>query len=316
MDGANDPVAWATGRGNQARRQPVTTRLRVAQGTYATLVEFLRLCDRGGPNCAFSQGDPRRRYARLAERLLAEPAQLPDGQGGTVPFTYADLVSTTLEAMYDPSSWPRLAEFLQQLDTLTRPQATAAALQALRTRVGLFQQQDYPNSIEGPRSVSCSDSDNPANIGAWKRAADVSDRRYPYFGRLWTWLSSICLPWPGRDADRYTGPFRARTANPVLIVGNRFDPGTPYQGAVTLARLLPRSRLLTLDGWGHTSWGKSSCITAHESRYLLTTQVPPRGTVCQPDIVPFAQPAAALVVNGLAERALAAPPVLGRSSSG
>lgn len=32
LDGAQDPVAWATGRGNQARRQPVTTRLRVAQG--------------------------------------------------------------------------------------------------------------------------------------------------------------------------------------------------------------------------------------------------------------------------------------------
>jgi len=117
VDGAQDPVAWATGRGNQARRQPVTTRLRAAQGTYATLLEFFRLCDRGGPTCAFSQGDPRRRYARLAERLLAEPAQLPDGQGGTVPFTYNDLVNTTLEAMFDPVSWPGLAEFLQQLDT-------------------------------------------------------------------------------------------------------------------------------------------------------------------------------------------------------
>jgi hypothetical protein len=44
--------------------------------------------------------------------------------------------------------------------------------------------------------------------------------------------------------------FTTPTANPVLIVGGRFDPATRYQGAVTLARLLPRSRLLTLDGVG------------------------------------------------------------------
>jgi TAP-like protein len=31
-----------------------------------------------------------------------------------------------------------------------------------------------------------------------------------------------------------------------------FDPATPYRGAVTVDRLLPRSRLLTLAGWGHT----------------------------------------------------------------
>jgi pimeloyl-ACP methyl ester carboxylesterase len=81
-----------------------------------------------------------------------------------------------------------------------------------------------------------------------------------------------------------------RTANPVLIVGNRFDPATPYRGAVTLARLLPRCRLLTLDGWGHTSEGKSACVDAHTARYLLTSRTPQPGTVCQPGIGPSAHP--------------------------
>ena len=108
--------------------------------------------------------------------------------------------------------------------------------------------------------------------------------------RYWTWFSSICQPWPGHDPDRYTRPWTAQTVNPVLVVGNRFDPATPYQGAVSLARILPRSRLLTLNGWGHTSEGKSSCIDAHTARYLLTTPVPQPGTVCQPALVPFAHP--------------------------
>jgi TAP-like protein len=78
----------------------------------------------------------------------------------------------------------------------------------------------------------------------------------------------------------------------VLVVGNRFDPATPYHGAVTLDRPLPRSRLLTLAGWGHTSLFASACVDAHVSTYLLTSRVPAKGTVCEPDVVPFAEPAA------------------------
>jgi len=290
LDGVPDPVAWATGRGTQARTQPLFNRLGSAQGAYATLLEFFRLCDRGGSSCAFSQGDPRRRFQALARRLLASPAQTSDGL-----VTYADLVSVTLTALEDPATWPGLAGTLQQLDSLTRPQGAAA--QGRRTRVAMFQ-QGYHNILEGLPGVACSDSDNPNHVGAWPRAADASDGRAPYFGRYWTWLSSICQPWPGRDPDRYTGPWTKQTANPVLVVGNRFDPATPYQGAVTLARLLPRSRLLTLDGWGHTSEGKSSCVNAHTARYLLTSRVPPRGSVCQPDVVPFAHSSAAQTAGG------------------
>jgi pimeloyl-ACP methyl ester carboxylesterase len=315
VDGVLDPVAWSTGRGRQARTQPFSTRLRSDQGAYATLRQFFTLCDHGGDNCAFSDGDPRLRYRRLAKRLLAEPAQLPDGQGGTFPFTYADLVATTLGAMYDPSSWPFLAEFLQQLDTLTGPPAAAAALRSLRTRLGAYQ-ADYENVIEGGPGVFCSDSDNPATVGAWSRAARAADRRFPYFGRIWTWISSICQPWPGRDTDRYMGPFTRATSNPVLVVGNRFDPATRYQGAVTLAGLLPRSRLLTLDGWGHTSLLQSACIDAHVNQYLLSSQVPPPGTVCQPDVVPFAQPAAAARTAAQPGRTLMVPPVLRRAIAG
>jgi len=315
VDGVLDPIAWATGRGDQARTLPFSTRLRSDQGALATLNEFFRLCDAGAANCAFSAGSPRRRFARLAERLLAEPVQLPDGQGGTFPFTYADLVATALGAMYDPASWPFLAEFLQQLWDLAQPQAAAATLGTLRARLGGFQQEEYPNFVEGFPGVACSETDNPASVGAWARAARASDRRFPYFGRLWTWITSICQPWPGQDADRYDGPWTRRTSNPVLVVGTRFDPATRYQGAVILDNLLPRSRLLTLDGWGHTSLLASACIDGHVSGYLLTAQVPPRGTVCQPDVVPFAQPAAQaqiLAAGGSSPRAAVIPPMIRR----
>jgi len=155
--------------------QPLYNRQGSAQGAYATLLEFFRLCDRGGPNCAFSHGDPQRRYAALARRLLVEPAQLPDG-----PVTYNDLVNTTFLAMYDPATWPALAEYLQQLDTLTSPPATAAAKRVLDARLEVSSQERYlDNEVEGRPGVACSESDNPDHVGAWRRAADAADRRFP-----------------------------------------------------------------------------------------------------------------------------------------
>jgi pimeloyl-ACP methyl ester carboxylesterase len=317
VDGVLDPVAWATGRGDEARTLPFSTRLRSAKGTWETLREFFRLCDAGAANCAFSQGNPQHRFAELAERLLEEPVQLPDGQGGTFPFGYDDLVVTALGAMYDPGSWPDLAVFLQQLWDLAQPDAAAATLRTLRARLGGLQQEDYPNFVEGFPGVACSETDNPNNVAAWARAARAQDRQFRYFGRPWTWITSICQPWPGWDADRYAGPWTRRTANPVLVVNPRFDPATPIHGAVTLDRLLPRSRLLTLDGWGHTTLFSSACIDDHVSRYLLTTQVPPLGTVCQPDVVPFAQPAAqALAAGGASARAAVIPPLVRRLMRG
>ena len=161
IDGVIDPVSYTTGRGDQARTIPSDARLRSEQGAYDTLQGLLRLCDLGGPNCAFSGGNPKRRYDRLARRLLAEPAQLPDDQGGTVPFTYADLVNTTLGALYDPSSWPPFAEFLQELDTLTSPARAAEALRGLRHRLGLHARAPYEQVLEGFAGVWCLDPSTP-----------------------------------------------------------------------------------------------------------------------------------------------------------
>jgi pimeloyl-ACP methyl ester carboxylesterase len=104
VDGVLDPVAWSTGRGRQARTQPFSTRLGSAKGAYESLQEFFRLCDAGGENRAFSEGDPARRYARLAKRLFREPVELPDDEGGTILFGYDELVGETLGAMYDPAA--------------------------------------------------------------------------------------------------------------------------------------------------------------------------------------------------------------------
>lgn len=283
IDGVLDPVAWTTGRKHQGRKVPFSTRLHSARGARATLHEFLRLCDAGGTRCAFGP-HAARRYAQLYRTLRRNPLVLPQPDGSSVRYDETFLVSDTLGAMYDSSSWPDLADYLAELASRADAATLSAHRQLLRVRAEAV---DYVNQVESFPGVACSDSVNPRHYRAWDRAAATSRRRDGIFGPLWTWVSSICADWPGHDRDRYLGPFMHRTARPVLVVGNQFDPATPYQGAVTAARLLPNSRLLTLHAWGHTSLFRSACADRAIGSYLLTSTPPSRGKVCQQDVVPF-----------------------------
>lgn len=290
VDGVLDPVAWSTGAPGQAAALPFSTRLRSDAGAAATLEEFFRLCDAGGPNCAFA-GAAAARFAALAADLRAQPHVVVNpATGQPVPFSYADLVANALGAMYDSFSWPAFARFLAYIEANAEPAAIGAQLSTLHRELGLITKRGFPryrNGPEGGTNVLCSDSDNPDSYAAWSAAAAASEAQFGYFGRLWTWISSPCVNWPSADADRYMGPFDAQTMNPVLVVGNQFDPATRYEGAVTVHDLLPNSSLLTLHAWGHTSLFLSTCATVHTTRYLLTGVVPPIGTVCEQDIVPF-----------------------------
>jgi pimeloyl-ACP methyl ester carboxylesterase len=288
VDGVLDPIAWTTGRGDEAETQPFSTRERSDASSQATLNEFFRLCDEAGPaGCAFAP-QAAERFATLAERLRAAPVEITDPQTGeTFPFTYQDLIGTALGAMFDSATWPDFAGFLAEVEAAAGPAALGKALGALGTGAG--GEPPYPNFVEGGPGVFCSDSVNPDDHSDWSRAGAQADERFGYFGRPWTWISSPCAVWEGFDADRYLGPFDAETANPVLVVGNRFDPATRHENAQLVHELLDDSSLLTIEGWGHTSQFLSRCADEVVARYLVDRATPAEDTTCAPDFAPFAQ---------------------------
>lgn len=295
IDGVVDPVAWTTGHGQEAATVPLGTRLGSDVGARDTLGEFFRLCDAAGPGCALS-GGAERRYTAIAQRLRRHPLSFKDSTTGeSFDFTYAWLITITLAGLYDPSFWIQGASLLADLESSAPAAKVMRAVAAVRTAAGLDGPvpTDYPNIIEASPGVACSDSDNPRSPAAWSAAASAAARLHGDFGRRWTWMVSACRSWPASAGqDRYQGPWNAVTSAPVLVVGNYFDPATPYPGAVVAARLLPRSRLLTYAGWGHTAFLRGNrCIDGAVIRYLLRVQLPPAGTVCQPEGSPFAPPA-------------------------
>ncbi|TDB85472.1 alpha/beta hydrolase [Actinomadura sp. KC216] len=301
-DGVLNPVSWAGTE--KTRGQILDDRLRSADGAYKALKEVLVRCGKAGEEkCAFAKfGDPVKNFDVLANRLKAKPADI-DGE----KITYADLVGFMLGNLYAPIGYMFIDQDLTFLWEATSPAATAkqaaAARQALAARIAerraeVRRQEDaaakakgfpYENGFEAFSSVVCTDGLHPKKAGDWPALTAASDKRAPYFGRAWGWTTVQCAgdSWKVRDEDAYTGPFNRRTSAPVLFVGNYYDPATNYNDAVSSSKLLPGSRLLSSDSWGHTAYGTSACVTDAVDSYLVTGTPPPAGKVCVGDVQPF-----------------------------
>ncbi|ASW57049.1 alpha/beta hydrolase [Plantactinospora sp. KBS50] len=312
VDGVLDPRAWVGDRAAPDLLQD--DRLRSADGSYRALREILNRCGRAGPRrCELAAaGDPVANYDLVARRLRAKPLVLTDPDGGRTVVSYAMFVMATLFDLWTPDGYDDLVETVRQLLVLTDPKRAAAARTARPASElarllapapaavpagpaagpGRIPRFDFPydDSIEAASAVTCTDAVHPARAQDWPRLTARADERAAYFGRAWSWGTAICAgtTWTVRDEDAYTGPFNRWTAAPVLVVGGYWDPATNYAGAVSAAALLPNSRLLSSDSWGHTSYGTSHCVTGSVDAYLLSLTLPAEGTVCVGDIQPFA----------------------------
>jgi pimeloyl-ACP methyl ester carboxylesterase len=304
LDGVVDPIAWSTGAGDEGSTLPVTTRLRIDEGAQATLNEFFRLCDQAGAEqCAFAN-EAASKFDVLVDHLRATPVHMIDPINGPFDLTYDRFIATVFSTLADSSEWPLLATVLSKIhDTISDGSQGAAikagiAFAALTVAAGEAPNPGDLTHAAQQYAVMCTDSINPDNHAAWSLAGEAADANVGVFGRLTTWQSSPCAVWQGNDPDRYLGPFTQMTTEPILIVGNRFDPITPYEGALQTHSLLPNSALLTLEGWGHTSLFLSSCVDQAVSSYLLTSRVASPEASCQQDVAPFTDTSAEEISSG------------------
>jgi pimeloyl-ACP methyl ester carboxylesterase len=110
-------------------------------------------------------------------------------------------------------------------------------------------------------AIACGEVPSPP-ASAFPAIDAFAQQRSGVVGPFWARDYEPCSTWPVRSAHRYRGPWDRRTATPVLVIGNTFDPATPLRGAVAMAQNLGRARLLTMDGYGHTALiNPSSCVT-------------------------------------------------------
>ncbi|MEV4641036.1 alpha/beta hydrolase [Actinoplanes sp. NPDC049548] len=292
VDGVINPVSWVGSSATAGILQD--DRLRSADGAYRALGKLFERCDHAGvKRCPLAAGSPSARFAAVARKLRTKPLVLGrDETGGTIKLTYATFIGLTLGALYTPSAGEAVTALTAEAESLQATSATRARQALLRRVVDLraaARDFAYDNSLEAFAGVLCTDGLHPADAASWPALTAAADRRAPYFGRAWGWGSSQCASdtWTVRDEDAYVGPFNRRTIAPVLVVGSYWDPATNYREAVSSAKLLPNSRLLTSDNWGHTAYGTGTCVTRAIDSYLLRVTLPAAGTICRSPMQPF-----------------------------
>ena len=286
-----NPAAWVARKrgtsGGRASFLPTFLRQRSDVGSRRTLDAFLDLCGRTPrERCAFTAGSPRSTRAKFAKLL----ARLRHAPSGTKP-SYATLVSTVAAGLYGVADWGKIAEMLQSVWT---HRSASSASGARNVPVPLPPAGPAParGSSTGANydsfgqflGVVCGESPNPGPAAFPGIAARAAARSGPIAGG-WTWLAEPCATWPATAAARYTGPWERRTASPIMVIGITHDPATPYQNAVAMSKLLARARLLTVDGYGHGTFGQS-CTFPYLTSYLIDETLPPRGTRCR-GVQPF-----------------------------
>lgn len=293
LDGNVDPTAF-TNRGVRTTDSSTGLRLGSDRALARSLNAMLERCGRAKRTaCAFSAGSPgatKTKFERLLQRLQAAPVVL-DG----VEVSYAVTLTALNGALFtvEPYShfrgWTHITGILQALweasgtaQAATRSPAAGAAEPATAAK--------YASSWQGS-AVQCGESPNARPGSAFRRLAEVAAARSGPIGPVVPWADEPCAGWRATAASIYAGPWDRPTANPILVIGNTFDPSTPYEGSIAMARLLARARLLTVDGFGHTTLlNPSDCANRHESAYLIDGTLPPKGTVCRQNVAPFAGP--------------------------
>ena len=254
-----------------APTDPTTTWLQTVEQQAAALEasfdDFAAWCATS-PSCP-AIGDARALVADVLAK--AEHSPIPSGRPGDAePTTSVQVVDAVISAMYDTVRWPDLANGMLEAD-----RGDSGTLRDLADAA----RGTDPHSGDAAFVINCNDSAEGPADDEIRAAGATFVRRFPLFGRSISWQLFGCAFW---TAHRHTlQPPTAATQHPLLVVGTRNDPATPYNGAQSMAASLGNARLLTWEGGGHTAVGRSPCITGLVAAYLESLTIPgDRATTC------------------------------------
>jgi pimeloyl-ACP methyl ester carboxylesterase len=212
-------------------------------------------------------------YERLAARLSRAPLPAPGG-GDNNPVTVGDLMTATLLYLSAPTF---TSGFFPALT------AAAAGNGAPLRSVALGLETDLNGlSLVGALwSITCNDAAAHPNGTSTASLARTLAARFPLGGAEAVANNLIgCPGWTdSTGAVAHLTPIRSE---PPLIIGNTYDPNTPYAVARRLAPTVG-GRLVTYVGYGH-SWllngSANVCMQDVVSTYLINGVLPPVNTRC------------------------------------
>ena len=144
------------------------------------------------------------------------------------------------------------------------------------------------NSVFMAPAVICNDyPDTAETVADWDAQSATEKKSHPFFGGTSNGLDAYCRGW-GHRAQTPPQETHAEGSAPILVVGLTKDSRTLYPWAQSLTDQLNNGHLLTVEGYGHITFGSNTCATAAMTDFLVNGTVPAEGTTCDAEPQPTA----------------------------
>ncbi|MER6946100.1 alpha/beta hydrolase [Nonomuraea sp. NPDC000554] len=185
------------------------------------------------------------------------------------------LASTAIAAaLYSDLTWP----FLETALAHAVNGKGGGLMYLADTYTGRNPDGTYSTQLSSFPAITCVDSTERPDEALLRRTEATALKISPMFGSEGP--GGLCRFWPagGSDQARHVD---ATGSKPIVVVGGKGDPATPYQWAPRLTAQLKTATLVTYEGEGHGAYTSGNkCVTGVVNAYLLNGKVPVKGTTC------------------------------------
>ena len=183
------------------------------------------------------------------QELLDNPKYEPAGAPTLVTYkgppitVYEEIKRRIFQALYSPAGFSDFANELSLV--LARNFTLYETGQAF-----VPPQSPYNKGTEAFWGILCGDggfrASSPADmfpvVSAQAKSSSFADIGFP---QIWP-----CYQWKLQAAERFAGPFKAKTSFPILFVGGEYDPVTPLSSALKTSARFEGSVVLRRNGFG------------------------------------------------------------------
>ncbi|WP_018352929.1 alpha/beta hydrolase [Longispora albida] len=239
-----------------------------AAGFERAFTNFAAWCTETAVSCPIG---PDAKAATIA--LMDSARRKPSAHQGRQA-TAGWILLAVLASLYQRADWPILARALADL----RAGDPARLFRIADTFYSRDPSGRYTNLIDANLAINCTDEGQSSTVEDIRRLQGSWRAKYPLFGANLAVSLLPCALWgPGRDPYE-AGP--AAGAPPILVIGTKGDPATPYEQTASLAALLGTGRVLTWEGEGHTAYPETACVNDTVHQYLIDLTAPASGRSC------------------------------------
>lgn len=225
-------------------------------------------------DCPFdgSQADALAQTRELLTSLDESPITVADGRRLSSSALFIAIAAN----LYSEFQWPGLRQILADVSSGSGESAYASADEYYGVRPdGTF----ADNSLEALIAVNCLDAPAVTDFDEVRANAEEIMAAAPTLGPDFVGLGS-CAAWP-YDATREPHRVTAPGADPIIVIGGRNDPATPYEQSVALADMLESGVLISVTAEGHGQYNNgNACVDRPVNEYFLTGTAPTASIDC------------------------------------